>query len=209
MPKVVRFNVTPVKSTRLHHPEENPARSRRRTRRRPRVLFVDGDGKRFSGATKAPTLPRRRRVRRRARPPRAHAPERRRDRGPPTATDERGWSWISTAGRSACIVDGGFEEALSDYAGTSAAPRPARPSGRGARRPTGDARCRSVGRRARSSRTPRRRALAGAVPDDVGDRGRRLAPRGGHVALAPGARRRRRRADQGPVPAARDERSTP
>jgi uncharacterized protein len=56
MPTVARFNVTPVKSTALHHPErihldpEGPAGDRR-------FFFVDGSGKRFSGATKAPILP--------------------------------------------------------------------------------------------------------------------------------------------------------
>ena len=56
MPRVVRFNVTPVKSTLLHHPEEirleegGPVGDRR-------FFFVDGEGRRFSGATKSPLLP--------------------------------------------------------------------------------------------------------------------------------------------------------
>ena len=56
MPRVARFNVTPVKSTALHHPDgihlgpQGAAGDRR-------FFFVDGDGKRFSGATKAPILP--------------------------------------------------------------------------------------------------------------------------------------------------------
>ena len=56
MPKVVRFNVTPVKSTALHHPDEirlersGPAGDRA-------FFFVDENGRRFSGATKAPILP--------------------------------------------------------------------------------------------------------------------------------------------------------
>jgi uncharacterized protein YcbX len=56
MPRVVRFNVTPVKSTALHHPdairlERDGAVGDRA------FFFVDGDGRRFSGATKAPLLP--------------------------------------------------------------------------------------------------------------------------------------------------------
>lgn len=56
MPTVVRFNVTPVKSTALHHPgairlERHGAAGDRA------FFFVDGDGRRFSGATKAPLLP--------------------------------------------------------------------------------------------------------------------------------------------------------
>ena len=56
MPTVARFNVTPVKSTALHHPErihlgpQGAAGDRR-------FFFVDDSGKRFSGATKAPILP--------------------------------------------------------------------------------------------------------------------------------------------------------
>ena len=56
VPTVARFNVTPVKSTALHHPDrirldEGGAAGDRR------FFFVDGFGKRFSGATKAPILP--------------------------------------------------------------------------------------------------------------------------------------------------------
>lgn len=56
VPKIVRFNVTPVKSTALHHPDEirlergGPVGDRA-------FFFVDEDGRRFSGATKAPILP--------------------------------------------------------------------------------------------------------------------------------------------------------
>lgn len=56
VPRVVRFNVTPVKSTSLHHPDE--IRIERRGVVGDRAFFfVDGNGKRFSGATKAPILP--------------------------------------------------------------------------------------------------------------------------------------------------------
>lgn len=56
MPTVVRFNVTPVKSTALHHPHE--IRLERRGVVGDRAFFfVDARGKRFSGATKSPILP--------------------------------------------------------------------------------------------------------------------------------------------------------
>jgi uncharacterized protein YcbX len=56
VPRVARLNVTPVKSTALHHPDEvrlgpNGAVGDRA------FFFVDGSGRRFSGATKAPILP--------------------------------------------------------------------------------------------------------------------------------------------------------
>lgn len=56
MPTVARFNVTPVKSTALHHPERIHLGPQGATGDR-RFFFVDGSGKRFSGATKAPILP--------------------------------------------------------------------------------------------------------------------------------------------------------
>ena len=56
MPTVARFNVTPVKSTALHHPERIHLGPGGATGDR-RFFFVDGDGKRFSGATKSPILP--------------------------------------------------------------------------------------------------------------------------------------------------------
>lgn len=56
VPHVVRINVAPVKSTALHHPEE--VRLERRGAVGDRTFFfVDGNGRRFSGATKAPILP--------------------------------------------------------------------------------------------------------------------------------------------------------
>ncbi len=116
MARVVRFNVTPVKSTALHHPE------RIRLGREGAVgdrsfFFVDGDGRRFSGATKKPLLP----IRARYEP-------------------ERDWLELSlpngivVAGEAvpngqalltdfygrpvpARVIDGDFTEALSDYAG--------------------------------------------------------------------------------------------
>ena len=56
MPTVARFNVTPVKSTSLHHPERIRLDDRGAAGDR-RFFFVDASGKRFSGATKAPILP--------------------------------------------------------------------------------------------------------------------------------------------------------
>jgi uncharacterized protein YcbX len=56
VPTVARFNVTPVKSTALHHPDRIRLDERGAAGDR-RFFFVDGFGKRFSGATKAPILP--------------------------------------------------------------------------------------------------------------------------------------------------------
>jgi uncharacterized protein len=56
MARVARFNVTPVKSTALHHPERLRFATRGAIGDR-RFFFVDRNGKRFSGATKAPILP--------------------------------------------------------------------------------------------------------------------------------------------------------
>ena len=116
MPRVVRFNVTPVKSTQLHHPDEirldtgGPVGDRA-------FFFVDGNGKRFSGATKAPILP-------------IHSaydavndhlelslPNGVVVSGTPTATDEA--LVVNFYGRPvpAHIVGGPFEEELTAYAG--------------------------------------------------------------------------------------------
>lgn len=56
MPRVARFNVTPVKSTLLHHPDQIRLGERGAVGDR-RFFFVDADGRRFSGGTKAPLLP--------------------------------------------------------------------------------------------------------------------------------------------------------
>jgi hypothetical protein len=56
MPTVTRFNVTPVKSTALHHPDEIHLGPRGAVGDRT-FFFVDGEGRRVSGATKAPILP--------------------------------------------------------------------------------------------------------------------------------------------------------
>jgi uncharacterized protein YcbX len=56
MPTVARLNVTPVKSTALHHPDEIHVGPRGALGDRT-FFFVDGEGRRFSGATKAPILP--------------------------------------------------------------------------------------------------------------------------------------------------------
>lgn len=56
MPRVARLNVTPVKSTALHHPDEIRLEKQGAVGDR-MFFFVDERGKRFSGATKAPILP--------------------------------------------------------------------------------------------------------------------------------------------------------
>jgi len=116
MPRVVRFNVTPVKSTQLHHPDElrldegGPVGDRA-------FFFVDGDGKRFSGATKAPILP----IRSEYDPERDHLelalPNGVVVSGTPEATDEA--LVVNFYGRPvpAHIVGGPFEEKLTAYAG--------------------------------------------------------------------------------------------
>jgi uncharacterized protein len=116
MSRVVRFNVTPVKSTQLHHPEE--IRLERGGAVGDRVFFfVDGRGKRFSGATKAPILP----IRARYDAERDHLelilPNGVVVGGEPRAGDEA--LTVDFYGRpvQAHLVDGDFEEALSDYAG--------------------------------------------------------------------------------------------
>lgn len=56
MARVAGFNVTPVKSTALQHPDRLRFDVRGALGDR-RFFLVDGNGKRFSGATKAPILP--------------------------------------------------------------------------------------------------------------------------------------------------------
>jgi hypothetical protein len=116
MPRVVRFNVTPVKSTQLHHPDElrldegGPVGDRE-------FFFVDGDGKRFSGATKAPIIP----IRSRYDAERDHLelalPNGVVVSGTPDVSEEA--LVVNFYGRPvpAHIVDGPFEDALTEYAG--------------------------------------------------------------------------------------------
>ena len=116
MPRVIRFNVTPVKSTQLHHPQEIRLESRGAVGDRA-FFFVDGDGKRFSGATKAPILP----IRSEYEAERDHLeltlPNGVVVAGSPTPTDEG--LVVNFYGRPvpAHIVGGPFEEALTAYAG--------------------------------------------------------------------------------------------
>jgi len=56
MPIVARLNVTPVKSTRLHHPDQIRLEAYGAVGNR-EFFFVDGDGKRFPGLSKEPLLP--------------------------------------------------------------------------------------------------------------------------------------------------------
>jgi uncharacterized protein YcbX len=55
MPTVARLNVTPVKSTRLHHPDEIRLERYGAVGNRD-LFFVDDEGKRFSGDRKTPLL---------------------------------------------------------------------------------------------------------------------------------------------------------
>lgn len=116
MARVARFNVTPVKSTSLHHPDRLRFDARGAVGDR-RFFFVDGDGKRFSGATKAPILP----VVSAYDEERDHLELRLPDgvvvSGRPEADGEA--LLVDFYGRkvSARVVDGDFTEALSRYAG--------------------------------------------------------------------------------------------
>jgi hypothetical protein len=56
MPTVARLNVTPVKSTTLHHPEHIMLERHGAVGNR-EFFFVGDDGRRFSGARKAPLIP--------------------------------------------------------------------------------------------------------------------------------------------------------
>ncbi len=56
MPRVARFNVTPVKSTALHHPDEIELGPRGATGDRA-FFFVDANGKRFPGTAKGSLIP--------------------------------------------------------------------------------------------------------------------------------------------------------
>jgi uncharacterized protein YcbX len=116
MPHVVRFNVTPVKSTRLHHPDAirlergGPVGDRA-------FFFVDGNGRRFSGATKAPILPIRAEYDAEDDRLELRLPDGIVVAGEPVRSDEA--VVVDFYGRpvAAHIVDGPFEEALSRYAG--------------------------------------------------------------------------------------------
>jgi hypothetical protein len=55
MPTVARLNVTPVKSTRLHHPDEIRLETHGAVGNR-EFFFVDVEGKRFPGLSKTPLL---------------------------------------------------------------------------------------------------------------------------------------------------------
>jgi uncharacterized protein YcbX len=127
MASVVRFNVTPVKSTSLHHPEELVLDRGGAVGDRA-FFFVDGNGKRFSGATKAPILP----IRAEYDAERDHLelalPNGVEVAGIPATTDEA--LVVDFYGRPvpAHLVDGPFTEPLSDYAGhTIRLARPDRP----------------------------------------------------------------------------------
>jgi uncharacterized protein YcbX len=116
MPTVARFNVTPVKSTAMHHPERIRLDERGAAGDR-RFFLVDASGKRFSGATKAPILP--------IRAAYDEAADRLELRLPNgvvvagTAEPDGEALEVNFYGRpvAAHVVDGDFSEALSAYAG--------------------------------------------------------------------------------------------
>jgi uncharacterized protein YcbX len=116
MPRVARFNVAPVKSTLLHHPEEIRLEARGAVGDR-RFFFVDADGRRFSGATKTPLLP--------IRASYDEAEDRLELRLPDgvvvsdSAAADGEALVVDFYGRpvAAHVVDGDFTEALSRYAG--------------------------------------------------------------------------------------------
>jgi MOSC domain-containing protein len=117
MPTVARFNVTPVKSTALHHPERIRLDERGAAGDR-RFFLVDASGRRFSGATKAPILP--------IRAAYDEAADRLELRLPngvvvagTTAEPDGEALEVNFYGRpvAAHVVDGDFSEALSTYAG--------------------------------------------------------------------------------------------
>lgn len=116
MPRVVRFNVTPVKSTALHHPDEIRLEPAGVAGDRA-FFFVDGDGRRFSGATKAPLLPIRARYDLAREWLELTLPDGIVATGS-TLADGRSLD-VDFYGRSvpARIVEGDFTEALSHYAG--------------------------------------------------------------------------------------------
>ena len=116
MPTVTRFNVTPVKSTALHHPERIRLVERGAAGDR-RFFFVDGDGKRFSGATKAPILPIRASYDQAADTLELRLPNGIVVAGKAEPDGEA--LEVNFYGRpvAAHIVDGDFSEALSAYAG--------------------------------------------------------------------------------------------
>lgn len=116
MPKVARFNVTPVKSTLLHHPEEIRLEARGAVGDR-RFFFVDEDGRRFTRAMKAPLLPIAASY-----DPASDLLEFRLPNGivvSGSAIADGEALAVDFYGRSvrARVVDGGFTEALSEYAG--------------------------------------------------------------------------------------------
>src|SRR3990170_681655 len=116
MPTVVRFNVTPVKSTLLHHPEEIHLEPRGAVGDR-RFFFVDAEGRRFTRAMKTSLLP--------IAASYDAAADRLELKLPNgivvsgSAVPDGETLDVDFYGRSvrARVVDGGFTQALSEYAG--------------------------------------------------------------------------------------------
>ncbi|HZD17612.1 MAG TPA: MOSC domain-containing protein [Actinomycetota bacterium] len=116
MARVARFNVTPVKSTLLHHPDEVHLATHGATGDR-RFFLVDADGRRFSGAAKAPLLPIRASYDPGHERLELHLPDGRIVFGPATGDGEA--LTVDFYGRSvsAHVVGGGFAEAVSAFVG--------------------------------------------------------------------------------------------
>ena len=116
MPRVARFNVTPVKSTALHHPDQIRLDERGAVGDR-HFFFVDAFGKRFSGATKSPILPIRATYDESADALELRLPDGVVVAGPARPDGEA--LEVDFYGRpvAAHVVHGGFSEALSAYAG--------------------------------------------------------------------------------------------
>lgn len=128
MPTVARFNVTPVKSTALHHPEWIRLEERGAVGDR-EFFFVDPDGRRLSTGAKPPLLP----IRASFDPERDRL-ELRLPNGAAIQGSARGDGRAFVAdfyGRAvpARILEGPFTEALTDYLGHEVRlARPDRPS---------------------------------------------------------------------------------
>jgi uncharacterized protein YcbX len=116
MRTVARLNVTPVKSTRLHHPDRIRLETYGAAGDR-EFFFVDADGRRFSGDRKTPLLPIVARFDQEADRLKLQLPDGISVAGSAAATGEA--LTVDFYGRSvpAHVVEGEFTKALSRYAG--------------------------------------------------------------------------------------------
>ncbi len=116
MRTIAKLNVTPVKSTALHHPDEIRLERSGAVGNRD-FFFVDGDGRRFSGERKTPLLPIRAAYDAAADRLELRLPDGIVASGPATATGET--LTVDFYGRPVpChVVEGDFAEAVSRYTG--------------------------------------------------------------------------------------------